>query len=221
MGQFKDITGRKFGLLEALYRTEPHVTPSGKKITMWMCRCRCGNEKAIRYQSLVSGETKSCGCTLGALMLETKGLHGESKTRLYNIWIDMKRRCYNPNKQFYYCYGGKGVEVCNEWRDDYLAFKEWALANGYRDDLTFDRVDSDGNYEPSNCRWATPAEQANNRGSWNQLLAFDNETHNVTEWATILGVKATTLFKRKAAGCSDKRTLTEPIHSCGRRKANT
>ena len=64
-------------------------------------------------------------------MLETKGLHGESKTRLYNIWIDMKRRCYNPNKQFYYCYGGKGVEVCDEWKDDYLAFKEWALANGY------------------------------------------------------------------------------------------
>lgn len=221
MGQFKDITGLKFGLLEALYRAESHITPSGKSITMWMCRCECGTEKAIRYGSLIGGDTKSCGCASTKLSLKTRAAHGESGTRLYNIWIDMKRRCYNPNKQFYYYYGGKGIEVCDEWTDDYLTFREWALANGYRNDLTLDRIDSDGNYEPSNCRWATPVEQANNRGAWNQLLTLGNETHNVTEWAVILGVKATTLFKRKTAGWSDERILTEPIHSCGRRKANT
>ena len=221
MGQFKDITGLRFGLLEALYRTEPIVTPSGKAITMWMCRCECGTEKAIRYGSLINGDTKSCGCASTKLSLEAREVHGDSGTRLYGIWTDMKRRCYNPNKQFYCCYGGKGVQVCDEWRSNYLAFKEWALSNGYRDDLTLDRIDSNGNYEPNNCRWATPVEQANNRGSWNSPLTLGNETHNVTEWAAILGVNATTLFKRKAAGWSDERTLTEPIHSCGRRKANT
>ena len=221
MGQFKDITGSRFGLLEALYRTEPIISPSGKAITMWMCRCDCGVEKPIRYSSLISGDTKSCGCATGALISQNRKGHGMSNSRLYEIWNGMKKRCYNSHAESYNRYGGRGITVCDEWNNDFETFQVWALSNGYSEQLTIDRIDSNGNYEPSNCRWATPIEQANNRGSWNQLLTLGNETHNVTEWATILGVKATTLFKRKAAGWSDERTLTEPIHSCRRRKANT
>ena len=129
----------------------------------WKCVCDCGLVvEAVGY-NLRSGNTSSCGC-LRREVAAARGLqntkHGEghdSKTRLYSIWCGMRQRCNNPNRDYYSHYGGKGVRVCDEW-SNYLVFKEWALSHGYTDDLSIDRIDSNGNYEPSNCQWITRSE---------------------------------------------------------------
>jgi len=151
-----DITGQKVGRLTVLSDTGKN---SGSH-TIWLCRCDCGQLTEVRSDRLRSSHTKSCGC----LRKEIK--HGDScggkKSRLYGIWDSMKLRCFNPKQQGYKYYGGKGIKVCDEWKNSYLTFKAWALANGYQDNLTIDRIDSDGNYCPENCRWLTLAENVRN-----------------------------------------------------------
>lgn len=130
--------------------------PSCKqKVRFGIYKCFCGKEFETRTASVNNGKTKSCGCLKG----ET---HNEAGTRLYRTWQSIKRRCLNPNAKDYLHYGGRGITVCDEWRDSYTAFKTWANANGYQQDLTIDRIDSSGNYEPNNCRWATKSVQSRN-----------------------------------------------------------
>lgn len=117
------------------------------------------------------------------------------KSRLYRAWRHMKGRCYDPHDIGYAYYGGRGIKVCKEWDNDYLSFKKWALSNGYKDFLTLDRIDFNGNYEPYNCRWATRKEQANNRRGLHKV-EYHGETKTLTEWSQITGIKITTLFMR-------------------------
>lgn len=158
MSGFKDLTGMKFGRLTVLYRSENGMC-SGKPVTRWMCRCDCGIEKTVDGHSLARGRTKSCGClnaeTRKRLLTERATTHGGCYTRLYHIWAHMKYRCYNPNDAKYKDYGGRGITVCSEWLAGFENFRGWALSSGYSDNLSLDRIDVDGNYEPSNCRWAT------------------------------------------------------------------
>lgn len=131
--------------------------------------------------------------------------HGLYKSRLYNIWKHMKSRCNNPKDAKYHNYGGRGILVCKEW-DDFIPFYEWAISNGYRDDLEIDRTNNDGNYCPSNCRWVTRKVQCNNF-SRNHLITYNGETHTMQEWSELLGVNKSTMSTRAWRGWSDEEIL--------------
>ena len=170
MGKFVDITGLRFGRLVALERAEQVLYPCGKHITKWLCRCDCGNLIKVNLCALSTGNTKSCGCLQPERCSETHKTHGKSKTRLYIVWKQMCKRCNNPNSTVYKHYGERGIRVCEEWRKSYPAFEEWALSNGYdenapRGKYTIDRIDCDGDYSPSNCRFITIQEQQQNKRS--------------------------------------------------------
>lgn len=173
---------------------------------LFRCKCECGNEKIVLGAELRRHHTESCGCLFKDVQRKTVTRHGQRYSRLYEIWRSMKQRCYNPNKKKYECYGGRGITVCDEWLHDFQAFYDWAMANGYSDELSIDRIDVNGNYEPANCRWATIKEQANNRRCNVSLEAFGEE-HTVAEWAEILGIKKSTLYSRLQRGCSPEEAL--------------
>jgi len=117
------------------------------------------------------------------------------KTKLYRVWSTMKERCYNPNHIKYKNYGARGIKVCEKWKADFKAFQKWAYENGYEEGLSIDRIDNNKGYEPNNCRWATMTQQANNRRS-NRLIEIDGETHTMTEWSKISGIKVETIWAR-------------------------
>lgn len=167
----QDLTGQRFGRLVVVRYAGTKQSGNQQKI-MWLCKCDCGNEKEVLAASLKSGHTVSCGCyhkeKIGAL---NRTHNMANKQRLYRVWKGMRERCNNPNNKRFKNYGGRGIKVCDEWQNDYLAFHTWAMANGYKEDilpnglnrLTIDRIDVNGNYEPNNCRFVTNAENAKNK----------------------------------------------------------
>ena len=155
-----DLTGQRFGLLTVL-RKYGH---SGKcREVTWLCKCDCGNETVVIGHDLRKGTTQSCGCFRKLREVEANIKHGGSKEPLYKRWCGIKRRCYTTSNKDYKNYGGRGIKMCDEWKNDYSAFKEWALNNGFEEHLTIERINNDGNYEPSNCKWATVKEQNQNK----------------------------------------------------------
>ena len=157
---FKNLKGRRFGRLDVLRDSGRRI--SGGRI-VWLCFCLCGNFTEVAGSHLLSGHTRSCGCLyrehMGQMGRKNK-IHGDGypMTRLYRIWAGMKYRCLTPGSKLYKYYGGRGIKICEEWKNNYLTFKKWALANGYKDNLTIDKINNNGNYEPKNCQWITAAE---------------------------------------------------------------
>lgn len=136
--------------------------------------------------------------------------HGLYRTRLNIIWNDMKQRCFNKNHSFYNRYGGRGITACDEWTADFLVFYNWAMANGYSDKLTLDRIDNDGNYEPANCRWSTRKEQSNNRIT-NRALEYNGEIRTMSQWADVLGLTYDTVQNRIRQGWTMERIVKTPM----------
>ena len=167
-----DLSNERYGRLVVIERADDKFTKDGKRIKQWLCKCDCGNEKITRQQDLRSGHTTSCGCYHKEMVGRLNRKHNLShKSHLYNVWKSMKDRCYREKCKSYPNYGGRGITVCDEWKQDYKSFYDWSMANGYREEqtiggvniLSIDRIDNDGNYGPDNCRWVTSDVQAMNR----------------------------------------------------------
>lgn len=185
--KIKDITNKKFGRLTVI----KFIKRENYK-TYWECLCECGNKIITTQNNLQTGSTKSCGCLFKEGNNKKMNL---SHSRLYHIWRNMKARCYQKSSPSYKNYGGKGITVCDEWLNDFMPFYNWAMANGYKEELTLDRINVNGNYEPSNCRWATHKEQ-NNNTTRNVYITFNGLTLTRNQWAEKAGINKNTLKHR-------------------------
>ena len=192
MGKVVDLTGKRFGRLLVLKREGIDKS----KHSTWLCQCDCGNIKVISRPCFRT--TYSCGCLAKELLRNKVLKHNMYGTRLNRIWQRMKTRCNNFNDEHYKNYGGRGIRVCNEWNDSetgFMNFYAWAMQNGYRDDLTIDRIDVNGNYEPSNCRWITNLEQQNNKRT-NHIIEYYGKKYTISQLSRLLGINKTTLRNR-------------------------
>jgi len=196
--------GDVFNKLTVISETTPHLTKGGELKRKILCRCECGTIKSVWLHSLTTGHAKSCGC------LVTK--HGESYTSLYGVWASIKDRCYRVNHQAYNRYGGRGIIVCDEWRNDYLKFKAWALSNNYRKGFQIDRIDNNGDYSPFNCRVATPMENSNNREN-TTIVVFNGESIPFSMLLRKEGLlhNYAAIKKRIMRGWSIEKSLSTPI----------
>jgi len=180
-------------------------------------KCKCGNNGKCLLTIIMTGKQKSCGCLKAKLASErmkeyNKDGHGLSNHKLYYVWATMKTRCSNPNIHYYKDYGGRGITVCDEWKEDFKTFYDWSMENGYKEGLSIDRVDNDGNYEPDNCRWATSKEQAENRRNSikKEITAF-GEIKTVHEWSKDerCAVSVGTILYRIGAEWDIERAITQ------------
>lgn len=215
-----DKIGQKFG-----YLTIVDVSKGA-----FHCVCDCGREHNVTYYKLFNGEVKSCGvkgCEYAHSL--RKGCanhvkHRKSNTRLYSIWNGMKSRCYRTDNRNFRNYGGRGISVCEEWRDNFEVFEEWALSNGYADHLTIDRINNDGNYEPSNCRWATRSEQDANKRvralrAYKDLYVWEinGVKKSIIEWCAEYGLsRSMVTYRVNVKGMTPYEALTAPLSPQGR-----
>ncbi len=204
----EDLTGKQFNRLTVL-----EFVPDDTVYSFWKCKCDCGNITTVRRDHLKSGTTKSCGCfhseCARKLVVELNTTHNLSNTKLYKIWDGMKDRCDNPESHYYKNYGGRGIIICDEWKNDFISFYNWAMNNGYSKDLTIDRIDVNGNYCPQNCRWVDMKTQCRNRRS-NVIVEYEGKKMCLIEAAEKVGINPAILYYRYHKGDRDKR-LFRPV----------
>lgn len=192
MGRFINLENQRFGRLVV----NDIAGRDNRGEVLWRCKCDCGNTIIALSSNLRrNNHTMSCGCYKKEILKTVNKTHGMSKSSIYSIWCAMKRRCYQEKSKDYTDYGARGITVCDEWKNNFENFYEWAIRNGYEKGLSIDRINVNGNYEPSNCRWATLKEQANNKRN-NHLIEYNGEAHTMKEWSEILGINYYTLHSR-------------------------
>ena len=189
----ENLVGKKFNRLTVL----SFAGRDGENKARWYCRCDCGKETIVDGWNLKSGHVKSCGCFRDELIGDLNRVHGHSKNgeSIYPVWKSMRARCNNPKNHAYKNYGGRGITVCNEWDEDFKSFYDWAMDNGYKPNLSIDRIDNDKGYCPDNCRWATRIEQSNNRRMCRHII-YNEVDHTIAEWSRILNVPYRNLRER-------------------------
>lgn len=209
-----DYVGKRYGRFTVL--AFDRVSNLGR--LMAKCQCDCGAVKTVELSAIQCGSIKSCGCykmIAGHFPNPSNATHGKSSERIYKIWVKMRARCTNPKATGYEGWGGRGITVCDEWLNDFTAFYDWSMENGYSDKLTIDRKDNDGPYAPWNCRWATQKEQGNNTRV-NVLVTCRGKTQTVSEWADETGLNYGTLISRLRYGWSEEAALFTPPRKTSR-----
>lgn len=214
MQDYNDIVNTQIGFLFVRSRAPDRVEPSGRKKVQYWCDCSCGSKNLLRLRDTLkdNSKTHSCGCMTIEKIRKSNTRHGGSHKgswqRLYRIWSLMKDRCNNSNSPAYKNYGGRGITVCDEW-GLYESFREWALSNGYQDNLTLDRIDVSGNYTPNNCRWIPMCEQSKNRRLCN-YITINNEKRCMSEWGRIFNISPSTISYRLKMGWSPEKAVMTP-----------
>ena len=192
MPKLIDLTGQKFGRLTVIKREEPLRRVNGRAYARWVCECECGKTALVTGDALRRGTQVSCGCYRNEQMSKRNKKHDKTDSRAYYVWSSMKSRCSNSNVPQYKFYGGRGIYVCDEWKNSFEAFYTWLIDNGYDESAprglyTIDRIEPDGPYTTENCRLVTQLEQANNLRS-NRWIECDGEKHTLAQWSRITGV---------------------------------
>ena len=203
-----NLLGNRYGKLVVISDAGSKLGSCGKKFTKWLCQCDCGKQKEILTSSLLRGRTLSCGC----LKTNCHKIHGYSKTEnLYTAWNSIKRRCLNKNDKAYKYYGGRGISICDEWSNNYVSFREWCMENGYKNGLTIDRIDPNGNYEPKNCRLATMAQQNDNKRT-TYKFDVDGKKYTITELSKKYNINRKVIYYRLfRLGWDLNDAITKPV----------
>lgn len=202
-----NIIGQKFNRLTVLelFKKEQVYLFNGKKNGFryfYTCLCDCGKLTVVAKSHLLSGHTQSCGC------ISQK--HLKTDTRLFRIWNGIKGRCFNKNNNKFKNYGGRGISIYEEWKNDFKAFYDWSMANGYQEDLTIDRIDNNGNYEPNNCRWVSQKVQQNNKSN-SCLIEYNGKSLTLSQWAELYGLNYSTVKSRLSYGWTIEKALLTPV----------
>lgn len=183
--------GQVFGYLKVIKQLPSIKNNRNKAVKVYLCECLlCGKEKTVTKSNLTNGSTTSCGCARRRGKVKVK--HGLSKHPLHTIWRNMKDRCKNPNNKRYERYGGRGIVVCEEWDNDFKAFYDWCMNNGWQQGLQIDRINNDGDYEPSNCRFVTNKINANNKSTTYKVI-YNSREYTLSELSDVTGIKYDTL----------------------------
>lgn len=202
MGKIIDLTGKTFGRLTVIR----YAGKAKNQKALWECECSCGNRIIAQGVNLRNGNTSSCGCLHKEKFNGYK--HGLKHTKLYNIWGAMKARCLNPHTKSYKNYGGRGITICEEWINDFKCFYDWAISNGYEENLSIDRIDVNGNYEPSNCRWVDAETQANNTRT-NRKIEYNGKILTIAQWEKATGLP---IWNRLNSGWTLEECFERPLN---------
>ena len=206
---YKSLIGKRFKALTIIEFS--HYANDYQ--THWLCKCDCGVVKSMNLVNLKSDRVKSCGCLKTERIKKLMTTHNKSNHPLYTVWKGMKARCYNPKEKYYYNYGGRGVRVCDSWLNDFSAFYEWAINNGWQKGLELDKDINDTSgllvYSPATCKFVTKLDNANKKRN-NKIIEIDGVSKTVTEWALSLGVSRNMVNDRLKAGWDNKRAVFAP-----------
>lgn len=207
--KYNYLIGQKHNLLTAIAIEQFYGKRKPNQwCTMIKCKCDCGNITYLLPSFFINGSIKSCGCLIH--QTPYNATHKLSKENLYHIWETMRLRCNSPKNKKYYMYGARGIKVCDEWQNNYLKFREWALNNGYAPNLSIDRIDNSKGYSPDNCRWATRKQQQRNTRS-NVAITYQGKTQILIEWCEELNLPYKPIQNRIREGWSPERAFNTPI----------